>query len=148
MQHSAVSIAIEMSCSIPTNVFLAMYDFPESAAGQQLTRDFYESNKVVAAVCHGPAALVNVKLSTGDYLLANQAATGFSNTEEDQVQLLQAMPFSLEDRLVQRQAVFEKAAEPWGSKVVLGGKDGRLITGQNPASAGPTASAVLRAISV
>ncbi|PYH93875.1 hypothetical protein BO71DRAFT_430515 [Aspergillus ellipticus CBS 707.79] len=62
-------------------------------------REFYESDKVVAAVCHGPAALVNVKLSDGTYLVAGQVVTGLSDAEEEVLQFTNDMPFSLETKL-------------------------------------------------
>ena len=113
----------------------------------KVIREFYESGRVVSAVCHGPAALVNAKLSDGSYLIANNPVTGFSNEEEDAVQLSQYMPFMLEDLLGLNGGKFEKATSPWEAKVVVAGKDGRLITGQNPASAGPLGKAVYQAIS-
>ena len=111
-----------------------------------MIREFYESGRVVSAVCHGPAALVNAKLSDGTYLVANNQVTGFSNVEEDQVQLSQYMPFMLEDQLGKNGGTFEKAASPWDAKVVVAGRNGKLITGQNPASAGPLGKAVYEAI--
>jgi putative intracellular protease/amidase len=62
-----------------------MYDLATDTQSQQIIRDLYESGKIVSAVCHGPAAFVNVKLSDGTYLVANEPVTGFSNAEEDAV---------------------------------------------------------------
>jgi len=124
-----------------------MFDLAVDPQSHQLIREFYESNKVVSAVCHGPAALVYVKLSDGSYLIANQAVTGFTNTEEDTVQLSSAMPFMLETELQKNSGgKFEKASQPWGEKVVVSGKKGNLITGQNPGSAAGLGEAVLKAI--
>ena len=92
---------------------------------------------------------MNVKLSDGSYLIAGQKTTGFSNTEEDQAGLSSAMPFSLETALKKKSGsdtLFEAAAQPWGPKVVVSGKNGKLITGQNPASAGPLGEAILQAV--
>jgi putative intracellular protease/amidase len=72
--------------------------------------------------------------------------TGFSNTEEDSINLSSAMPFMLEDVLQERGAHFVKNETNWGPKVAISGEDGKLITGQNPASAGPIAEAILEAI--
>jgi len=108
-----------------------MWDFADSEAISQVSREIYESGGVVAAVCHGPAALVNIKLSNGDYLIKGKRVTGFTNVEEDIVQLSKFMPFMLEDKLKERGATFE-GAKPWSEQVVV---DGRLVTGQNPASA-------------
>ena len=113
----------------------------------QVIREFYEAGRVVSAVCHGPAALANAKLSDGSWLVSNNAVTAFSNAEEDAMQLSEYMPFMLEDLLGKNGAKFEKADSPWGVKVVVSGKNGKLITGQNPASAGPMGKAVYEAIS-
>jgi len=109
-----------------------MWDFHNSEVLNKLAAKIYERGGVVAAVCHGPAALVNIKLSNGDYLIKDKKVTGFTNKEEDIVELSSQMPFMLETELVKRGAKFSSAA-PWKEKVVV---DGRLITGQNPASAG------------
>lgn len=109
-----------------------MFDLANDATSQGLIRDFWEQGKVVSAVCHGPIALANVKLSDGSYLVNGSPVTGFTNAEEDQAELTAAMPFLLEDVLKKNGGQFENA-EPWGAKVVLG-KEGRLLTGQNPAS--------------
>ncbi|KZL87234.1 hypothetical protein CI238_10883, partial [Colletotrichum incanum] len=113
---------------------------------QALIREFYESGKIVSAVCHGPGALVNTKLSDGEYLVKGQEVTGFSNAEEDAYQFTDAMPFLLENELKNHGANYVKANEPFGVKVVVSGKNGRLITGQNPPSAGVIGSALLEAI--
>ena len=86
---------------------------------------------IVAAVCHGPAALVNLKRENGKYLIDGVKVAGFTNKEEEIVKLTKEMPFLLEDKLKDRGAIFE-AAKPWQEKVVA---DKRIVTGQNPASA-------------
>ncbi|GAB7366190.1 hypothetical protein MBLNU230_g7750t1 [Neophaeotheca triangularis] len=123
-----------------------MFDLATDSQSQELIREFYDQGKVVSAVCHGPAALANVKLSDGSYLINGQEVTGFTNTEEDQVGLSAAMPFPLETKLQENGGKFIKA-DPWAAKVVSSGKDGKLITGQNPASAAPIGDAILKAIS-
>lgn len=126
-----------------------MYDLVNDSTSQGIIREFYESGKVVSAVCHGPAALLNVKLSDGSYLVANQKVTGFSNAEEDTMGLSSAMPFALETQLKKNAGDaggFEVASAPFGAKVVVSGKNGKLLTGQNPASAAPLAEAVLKAV--
>lgn len=123
-----------------------MFDLATDSTSHQIIREFYESGKVVSAVCHGPAALVNVKLSDGSYLVAGQEVTGFTNTEEDQAQLSSAMPFMLETELGARGGKVVKADAPWAAKVVKSGKGNKLITGQNPASAAPIGEAILAAI--
>jgi putative intracellular protease/amidase len=117
-----------------------MWDFNNSDTLNKLTASIYEKGGVVAAVCHGPAALINVKLSNGKYLLKNKSVTGFTNKEEDIVQLSAQMPFMLETEMIKRGAKFS-SAEPWKEKVVV---DGRLVTGQNPASAGELGSQIVK----
>lgn len=123
-----------------------MFDLATDDQSHQVIREFYEAGKVVGAVCHGPAALANVKLSDGSYLVNGAEVTGFTNVEEDQVQLSSVMPFMLEDQLVKNGGKFVKADEPWGPKVVSSGKNGKLITGQNPNSASPIGEAILKAL--
>jgi putative intracellular protease/amidase len=116
----------------------AVWDFPNSPAVQRLTRQLYEAGGVVAAVCHGPAALVNVTLSDGRYLVAGKRVSAFTDDEERAVKLESVVPFLLATTLTQRGAQHQ-AAPDWTSKVVV---DGRLVTGQNPQSATGTAEAV------
>lgn len=123
-----------------------MFDLATDATSQQIIAEFAAADKVVAAVCHGPAALVGVRVPPGEgkYLLAGKRVTGFSNAEEDQVQLSKVMPFMLEDRLREVSGGgFVKADEPWGEKVVV---DGKVITGQNPASAKRIGEAIIEAL--
>jgi len=123
-----------------------MFDLATDATSHTLINEFYTHNKIISAVCHGPAALTHVKLPGGGFLLDGQPVTGFSNAEEDAVGLSAVMPFSLEDKLSEASGGrFEKAKEQWGPHVVVG-REGRLITGQNPASAGPLGEKVYEAI--
>lgn len=108
-----------------------MWDLPDDADAQKIIRVLYEQKCPVAAVCHGPAALVNVKLSNGKYLVAGKKLTAFSNAEEIKGGYEKVVPFMLETKLKERGAVFE-AAPPQKPKVV---DAGLLLTGQNPASA-------------
>lgn len=108
-----------------------MWDFRGNEDIQNITRAIYETKGVVAAVCHGPAALVDVKLSNGEYLVKGKKVTGFSNTEEEAAKLTKVMPFLLETELKNNGGVYSNA-DLWKNNVVV---DGRLITGQNPASA-------------
>lgn len=119
-----------------------MWDFPQDKALQQFAADLYQNNGIVAAVCHGPAALLNIKLSDGSYLISGKQVTGFSNTEEEQVKLSSVVPFSLQDQLIKRGASYS-AADNWQSKVVV---DQRLITGQNPQSAAAVGVAIVQLI--
>ncbi|KAJ3231520.1 hypothetical protein HDU81_003705 [Chytriomyces hyalinus] len=107
-----------------------MYDLANDAFSLGFAARMYEQKKIVAALCHGPAGIADVKLSDGSYLVAGKNVTGFANTEEDAVQLSAFMPFLLEDKLKQNGGVYTKKAD-WASYVVV---DGRLVTGQNPAS--------------
>ncbi|KAK9899232.1 putative chaperone protein HSP31 [Cystobasidium minutum MCA 4210] len=125
-----------------------MFDMAEDETVHELVRVFAENDKVVAAVCHGPAAIVNVKLSNGNYLIANCQVTGFSNSEEDAVGLSKYMPFSLQDLLAKNSGNhYVRAEQDWGEKVVVE-KGGKLITGQNPASAAGVGKAIAAAIGV
>ncbi len=117
-------------------VFLAgghgtMWDFPNSEAVKRTIGEIYESGGAVAAVCHGPAALVNVTLENGDPLVKGKRVAAFTNAEEAAVGLTEAMPFLLESRLTEVGATVE-TADNFSENVVV---DDRLITGQNPASA-------------
>jgi putative intracellular protease/amidase len=121
-----------------------MFDLATDFVSQSLIREFYESRKVVSAVCHGPAALVNVKLSDGTYLVSNQVVTGLSDAEEEYMQFTKDMPFLLESELRNRGAQYESADGLFGVKVVVSGKGGKLITGQNPPSAAVIGDTLLR----
>ncbi|MFM8980297.1 MAG: type 1 glutamine amidotransferase domain-containing protein [Planctomycetia bacterium] len=120
-----------------------MWDFPHDAVLQRLVRSVYERGGVVAAVCHGPAALVEVRLSDGRWLVAGREVAAFTDEEEAAVKLEKVVPFALEGVLRQRGARFVEAA-PFEPKVAV---DGRLVTGQNPASATGVAEAVVRLVS-
>lgn len=108
-----------------------MWDFPENTALSRAAASIYERGGVVAAVCHGPAALVNIGLSDGTFLVSGKRLTSFTNAEEEAAGLTAVMPFLLETRLRERGARFEGAAN-FSAHVVV---SGRLVTGQNPASA-------------
>jgi len=109
----------------------AMWDLPASPAVQSVTRKIFEMGGIVAAVCHGPAALVNVKLSDGSYLVSGRNLSAFTDSEERAVGLDKTVPFLLASTLIERGAAHHPAPD-WNAKVVV---DGRLITGQNPQSA-------------
>jgi putative intracellular protease/amidase len=110
---------------------------PDSIA---LTEAFYRQQKPVVAVCHGPAVLAPARSSEGEPLVKGKQVTGFTNTEEEAVQLTHIVPFLVEDRLKELGGNFSKAAD-WQPYVV---RDGLLITGQNPASSEPAAEELLR----
>ncbi|MDZ4393436.1 type 1 glutamine amidotransferase domain-containing protein [Cypionkella sp.] len=116
----------------------AMWDFPISAAVRTVARGIYEAGGIVAAVCHGPAALVNITLSDGSYLVAGKNIATFTDSEERAVGLDKTVPFLLASTLLARGAKHEPAAD-WSVKVVT---DGRLVTGQNPQSAAGVGAAL------
>ena len=121
-----------------------MFDFPEDPAVQALARDVYEAGGVVAAVCHGPAALVNVVLSDGQPLLAGRRVAGFTNEEELFLipDAAEVFPFLLEDGLAEGGA--DVSTGPIYLEHMV--QDGRLITGQNPWSVWAMAEAVVEAL--
>ena len=120
-----------------------MWDFADSAAIDKVTREIYERGGIVAAVCHGPAALVNVKLSDGKFLVDGKILTAFTNAEEAEVQATDIVPFLLESELKNHGANHHAAAN-WSNHVEV---DGRLVTGQNPASAAGVGAAVVKLLS-
>jgi putative intracellular protease/amidase len=121
----------------------AMFDLPRDAALASLLADAYEHGAVIGAVCHGPAALVDVRLRNGASLVDGKALTGFTNEEEALFgkRWAKEFPWLLEDRLRERGARWEEAPLMMPKVVV----DGRLVTGQNPYSTPGVAEAIVRA---
>jgi putative intracellular protease/amidase len=117
-----------------------MWDFPDNEDLARLGRDIYESGGVVAAVCHGPSALLNLTLSDGSHLVEGKEVSAFTNAEEEAVQLTATVPFLLQNELEKRGAK-HVAAPNWESQVSVAE---RLVTGQNPASTTRTAEEVVR----
>jgi len=117
-----------------------LWDLTDDKNSIALIKAFVTSDKPVASVCHAPAVLLNVKVSNGDYLVKNKKVTGFSNSEEIAVQLDKVVPFLLEDALIEKGASYSKIEE-WNPYIVT---DGKLITGQNPASSEPVAQELLK----
>ncbi|KAI0400751.1 DJ-1/PfpI family protein [Xylaria palmicola] len=122
-----------------------MFDLVSDADSIAVIEEFAAAGKVVSAVCHGPVVLVNAKRADGTPLLAGRDVTGFSNAEEDAMDMSKFMPFLLEDKIREVGGHYKKAEQPWG-ELVLVQDDGRLITGQNPASAKGIGEAILKAI--
>lgn len=120
----------------------AMWDLADNTALAGIAAQVYERGGVVSAVCHGPAGLVNIRLSNGQYLLAGKKVNGFTNAEEELVHLTAVVPFLLEDQLRARGGVFEQSG-PWQQHVTV---DGRLVTGQNPQSAKAVGEAVKKVL--
>jgi putative intracellular protease/amidase len=117
----------------------AMWDFADNEELALIARKIYEKNGIVSAVCHGPAGLVNIKLSNGKYLVEGKKINAFTNEEETAVKLDKEVPFLLENKLSERGAKFEKSAL-WQQHVTV---DQRVVTGQNPQSAKAVGEAVL-----
>ena len=118
-----------------------MWDLAVDKNSIALIETFIKQEKPVAFVCHSPAALKNVKVD-GEYLVKGKTVTGFSNTEEEGVQLTDVVPFLLEDVLKANGGNYEKGTD-WESFVV---EDGLLITGQNPASSEEAAKRLIAKI--
>ncbi len=116
-----------------------MWDFPDNTELASISSRIYENGGVVAAVCHGPAGLVNIRLSDNKYLVEGKKVSAFTNDEERAVGLYDIVPFLLEDTLKKRGAEYLAAAN-FQSQVVV---SERLVTGQNPASAKMVAEAML-----
>jgi putative intracellular protease/amidase len=116
-----------------------LWDLAEDADSIALIEAMYAAGKPVAAVCHAPAVLRHAKTEDGSAIVSGKSVTGFSNTEEDAVQLSQIVPFLLEDELRAKGGVYSKT-EDWHPHTIV---DGKLITGQNPASSEPVAKALV-----
>lgn len=116
-----------------------LWDLAEDPNSIALIESMYAANKPIAAVCHASAVLRHAKGSDGSYLVNGKSVTGFSNSEENAVQLADTVPFLVEDDLKAKGASYSKA-DDWQPHVIV---DGNLITGQNPASSEPVAKAVL-----
>lgn len=118
----------------------AMWDFADNTELAGIASKIYENGGIVAGVCHGPAGLVNIKLSNGKYLVDGKKINAFTNEEEAEVKLTNVVPFLLEDKLKERGAQFEKSGL-WQNHVVA---DQRVITGQNPQSAKSVGEAIVK----
>ena len=116
-----------------------MWDLVENRESIELIESFYNSGKPVAAVCHAPAVLHRVTYQ-GASIVKGKRVTGFTNTEEEEVQLTTVVPFLVEDELKRLGGLYEKKPN-WESFAIT---DGRLITGQNPASSTAGAQALLK----
>jgi putative intracellular protease/amidase len=118
----------------------AMWDFPSNEHVNRVVVTIYENNGIVSAICHGPAALIDIKLSNGEYLVSGKKVSALTNEEEELLGQKHIMPFLLQDKLIERGAehIYGK---PWKENVVV---DGRLITGQNPASATKVAEKIIQ----
>jgi len=116
-----------------------LWDLANDKTSIALIESFWKHNKPVAAVCHAPGVFRFVKNVDGSPLVQGKKVTGFSNSEEDAVQLTDVVPFLVEDELIKLGGHYSKG-EDWGSHVV---RDGKLITGQNPGSSEESAKELL-----
>jgi putative intracellular protease/amidase len=119
-----------------------LWDLTDSADSIALIESFLAANKPVAAVCHATAALLNIKDVDGKSVIKGKAITGFTNSEEEAVQLTNVVPFLLEDEIVKRGGDFQKVAD-WNAFAI---QDGLIISGQNPASSELAAKKLLAAL--
>ncbi len=115
-----------------------LWDLASDSYVIKLIRDFHATNRPIAMVCHAPAILRDVKKADGEYLVKGVSLTGFKNEEDNEIELLDHLLFSLEDELKRRGANYLSKAN-WEPNVVV---DGALMTGQSPASAAPLAEAL------
>ena len=107
-----------------------LWNFPDNKNLQKITKSIWESGKIVSAICHGVSGLMNVKLSTGKYLIKDMCVTSFTDKEGKEVDTCQIIPFLLQSELMLRGAQFQMS-QNWKVNVI---QEGQLITGQNPES--------------
>jgi putative intracellular protease/amidase len=119
-----------------------MWDMPDNPVSIALLEAFLKAGKAIAGVCHGPAAFVNVRRPDGEYMIKGKCVTAFSNSEERAVHLDKVVPFLLEDKLKERGALYSKGPD-FSCYIQV---DGTLVTGQNPASSGPAAEALIKVL--
>ncbi|XKH02409.1 type 1 glutamine amidotransferase domain-containing protein [Marinobacter nauticus] len=119
-----------------------LWDLANDEKSAELIKTAYEQDKVIGAVCHAPGVFRNVFIKPGQNLVGGREVTGFTNTEEEAVQLDKIVPFLVEDMLKDNNARYSRG-DDWGPHIVV---DGKLITGQNPASSEGAAKAVLQAL--
>ena len=116
-----------------------LWDLAEDADSIKLIETFASSDRPIGAVCHAPAVFKHPKGADGKPLVSGKTVTGFTNTEEEGVGLTKVVPFLIEDMLKANGGRYEKSAD-WASFVVT---DGKLVTGQNPASSEDAARKLL-----
>lgn len=117
-----------------------LWDLATDVKSIALIESFVAQDKPVAAVCHGPAAFVNAKTKDGKPLVAGKKVTGFTNDEEKAVGLEKVVPLLIEDEFTKQGGLYERA-DMWASHAVV---DGKLVTGQNPASSDAAADEVIK----
>ncbi len=116
-----------------------LWDLTSDTDSIKLIENFWSSKKPVVAVCHAPSVLLNVNDDADEPLVKGKKVTGFTNSEEEAVELTDVVPFLLENELIAKGGIYSKK-EDWASYVVT---DGMLITGQNPASSEAAAVALV-----
>lgn len=119
-----------------------LWDLANDLTSVKLIETFNEQEKPIAFVCHAPAALKRVSGTDGNPLVKGKKVTGFTNSEEEAVQLTEIVPFLVEDMLQENGGIYSKK-EDWAAYAV---QDGNLITGQNPASSEVVAEKLLAAL--
>jgi putative intracellular protease/amidase len=120
-----------------------LFDLATDETSIKLIEEFWAAGKIVSAICHGPVVFSKAKTQDGEPLVKGRRVTCFTDKEEELVGLTTAVPWLVEKDLRESGAIFENAPEPWGSKAVI---DGKLITGQNPASGQAFGEAVAKAL--
>ncbi|MFC3093884.1 type 1 glutamine amidotransferase domain-containing protein [Alteromonas sediminis] len=120
--------------------FGLLSDLADNAEFARLAASLYEKGGVLAAVCHGPAGLLPITLSNGESLLASKQVTGFTREEEIDFGTIDHIPYLLEEKLARSARQYSKM-QPWSEHVI---EDGRVITGQNPASAHGVGKALVK----
>jgi putative intracellular protease/amidase len=119
-----------------------LWDLTDNEVSITLIERFLATNKPIGAVCHATAAFLNVKDTSGEYVVKGKAVTGFTNSEEEAVQLTHIVPFLLEDELIKRGGDYQKVAD-WNAFAI---QDGLVITGQNPQSSELAAEKLIAAL--
>ncbi|MDY6815785.1 MAG: type 1 glutamine amidotransferase domain-containing protein [Pseudomonadota bacterium] len=119
-----------------------LWDLANDETSIALIKKAYDQDKVIGAVCHAPAVFKNVFIKPEQNLVGGRKVTGFTNTEEDAVQLSNIVPFLVEDMLKENAGEYTRG-DDWAPHIVV---DGKLITGQNPASSEGAAKAVVQAL--
>ncbi len=145
--QAALANTCKLSARVATEFDAVMYpgghgplwDLTNDADSIALLEAFVAADKPVAAVCHAPAVLLNARTPNGNFLVTGKQVTGFSNSEEAAVQLTEVVPLLVEDTLIAKGGEYSQV-DDW-QPYVLG--DGKLITGQNPASSEPVANVLL-----
>lgn len=117
-----------------------LWDLANDADSIKLIKDFYKTKKPIGAVCHAPGVFKNVVLNNGEPFVKGKNVTGFSNSEETAVKLVDVVPFLVESELIKLGGHYSKGAD-WSVHVV---KDGLLVTGQNPASSESVAKELIQ----